>query len=116
MNRVIGTVPDIEFPTRKDYVVEYNGDWWVGSSTVYRSLTGARCPYEGDISCLVKEAEFQVAAGRLKLNHYSYADILDMYEPVKDGLELKRKRKEYKGLLGLFMFLLLPIITCVLLK
>ena len=110
MNRVIGTVPNINYPSMKDYVVEYNGDWWVGRVTVYRSLSGARCPYELEISSLVKAAEFQEAAGVLKLKHYSYADILDMYKPVKDGLALKRKEEErvknfLTVLLGLVIFL-----------
>lgn len=116
MNRVIGTVPDIDFPSRTDYVVEYNGDWWVGSSTVYRSLSGVRCPYEWDISCLVKEAEFQVAAGRLTLKHYSYADLLDMYQPVKDSLALKRKKEGREGYFMLFMFVVVILVPWLLLK
>lgn len=94
MNRVIGTVPNINYPTQKDYVVEYNGDWWVGRVTVYRSLSGARCPYEWAISSLVNAAEFQEAAGVLKLKHYSYSELLDMYKPVKDNLEIKSKEEE----------------------
>ena len=70
---------------------------------MYRSLSGVRCPYEWDISCLVKEAEFQEAAGVLKLEHYSYTELLDMYKPVKDKLEIKRKNEEREGYFVLFM-------------
>lgn len=111
MNRVIGTVPNINYPSLKDYVVEYNGDWWVGRVTVYRSLSGARCPYESEVAALVN-----AAAGRLKINHYSYTDIFDMYQPVKDGLEIKRKNEQRNGLLALVALFLLPIISYMSLK
>lgn len=81
MAKVIGTVPNLTFKRLKEYVVEHNGEWYIGSSTVYRSVHGERAGtmLESTLANAVRHAEIQIAAGKLAPKHYTYAELLDEY-------------------------------------
>lgn len=107
MSKVIGTIPDTTFPRLKKYIVEYNGDWYIGSSTVYHSINGFRPSCEYELSAIVNSAEIQIAAGRLKLKHYTYEEMLNEYDEFSKKQSVIDTKDNFKFIIGVVILILL---------
>ena len=107
MSKVIGTIPNRDFPKFKEYIVEYNGDWYIGSSTVYHSINGFRPSHESELSAIVNSAEIQIAAGRLKLKHYTYEEMLNEYDEFSKKQSNIDTKNSFKFIVGVVILILL---------
>lgn len=92
MGKVIGTVPDVKYNSLKEFVVECDGDWWIGSSTVYHNVNGVRAGtmMESHLSQIVTAAEFKIKAGTLTPREFTWAELLseyEQYEYVHEGYD-----------------------------
>jgi hypothetical protein len=92
MGKVLGTVPNPLHPNEKffdEYVIEYDGDWWVGSSTVYHSVSGKRAGTltEHHLHEVVTGAKFKINAGLFNVRTFTWKELLTEYESREISVE-----------------------------
>jgi len=113
MGRVLGTVPNHLHPHERffdEYVIEYEGDWWLGSSTVYHSVSGKRAGTftEHHLHEVVTGAEFKINAGLFHVRRFTWKELLTEYEsreiPVEENVAGIILTFLMVVLLGLYLF------------
>lgn len=110
MARLIGTMDHLLYGSKlPQYVIEYNGWWYYGSSTTFFEVGGVRqrTLMNSALYSLLCQYEFEVKAGLLpNLKHYSVVDIYSMYKTHKIPLEAAYRQRSR------IVLCVLPIAIC----
>lgn len=95
MAKLIGTMDHLIYgASQPNYVIEYDGCWYYGSSTVWYEVGGVRqgTMMESALYTIFCQCEFQVKAGQHpNLKHYTVAEIYNMYQEYKRNRPLEDK-------------------------